>query len=243
MSELTGNERIDDLGRGGRYIIQNTDEFCFGVDAVLLAHFPAWHSGDSVLDLGTGTGVIPLLIADEVRHIEAVELNPALAELARRNVALNDLTDKITVRQGDLRQPADIYAASSFDRVIVNPPYYPAGRGKINPRAGLAMARHEITATLADVIRAARWALRYGGKLSMVHIPSRLQEIVAELTSHRFRLQRLRFVQPTATKAANLLLLEASVGMGHSTVEILPPLIMREPDGTYTAELQKIYTK
>ena len=241
MTTLLHGERLDDLGRCGRRLIQNTAEFCFGADAVLLAHFPRWRKSDRVLDLGTGAGVIPLLIADEVSHVAALELNPVLYDLARRNAELNGLTEKITVQRGDLRQITSLYPVGGFDRVIVNPPYYPTGKGKISVHGGRAAARHEMTATLTDVIKAARFVLRYGGKLAMVHIPSRLSEIVAELATHQFSLQRLRPVQPTAEKPANLILLEAAVSTNKAALKIEPALVMRDASGAYTAAVRQIY--
>ena len=113
--ELREHERLDDLMFRGRKIIQNTEEFCFSLDAVLLAHFPRLHKKDRVLELGTGTGVIPLLIADGVKAVEAVEISPVMAELAQRNMVLNDLTEKVRVRQGDYRSIEELYRPESFD--------------------------------------------------------------------------------------------------------------------------------
>ncbi|MBQ5502332.1 MAG: methyltransferase, partial [Selenomonas sp.] len=144
---LGANERLDDLMKSGRHIIQNTQEFCFSLDAVLLAHFLSLKSRQKVLELGTGTGVIPLLIADEVARVDAVELNPVMAELAARNVRLNELEDKIFVREGDYRAIRELYKPESFDIVLANPPYRPVGEGQANKLTGVARARHEFTAT------------------------------------------------------------------------------------------------
>ena len=160
---LREHERLDDLMRSGRKIIQDTREFCFSLDAVLLAHFPHYRSRQRVLELGTGTGVIPLLIADEVAHVEAVEISPVMAELAARNVYMNELEARISVRQGDYREIRTLYPAESFDTVLANPPYRPVAHGQVNKMSGVARARHEFTARLVDVVRAARYALKFGG--------------------------------------------------------------------------------
>ncbi|MBQ7498703.1 MAG: methyltransferase, partial [Selenomonas sp.] len=148
--ELREHERLDDLMFRGRKIIQNTEEFCFSLDAVLLAHFPKVHKKDRVLELGTGTGVIPLLIADCAAKVEAVEISPVMAELAQRNMVLNQLTEKVNVRQGDYRSIEELYRPESFDLVLANPPYRPVGEGQLSKLSGVARARHEVTATLKD---------------------------------------------------------------------------------------------
>ncbi len=239
--ELAPDERLDDLMRRGRRIIQNTQEFCFSLDAVLLAHFPRLKHTQSVLDLGTGTGVIPLIIADEVAHIEALELNPVTAELAARNTVLNRLESKIHVTEGDYRSIRSYYPPESFDLVLTNPPYRPVSQGQVNRLSGKARARHEFTATLEDVIRAARYALRFRGTFAMVHLPERLGEIIVSMHEHQLELKRLRMVQPKASKAPNMMLLEAVVGAAPGGLKVLPPLIVHEDDGSYTKEILEIY--
>ncbi len=238
---LVPGERLDDLACGGRRIIQRTDEFCFSMDAVLLAHFPRLTGRERVLDLGTGAGVIPLLIVDEVREILAVELNSAQAALAVRNAALNGVSEKITVREGDYRDPPALFVFESFDLVFANPPYYPVGCGAVSTCAGRAAARHEITATLADTVRASAYALRFGGRLVMVHIPERLGEIICALHRECFAVKRMRLVQPRPDKAPNLVLLEAVKGASLTGIRHLPPLIVRTADGRYTDEIRHIY--
>jgi len=239
--QLKENERIDELTTTGKRIIQNDKEFCFSLDAVLLAHFPQLNPRSHVLDLGTGTGVMPLLLADEVAHIDAVEINPVMAEMAARSVALNELEDKITVRQGDYREMSRLYQRESFDWVLVNPPYRPVPQGKVNALPGVAAARHEVTARLADVVKAARYALRFRGRLAMVHLPERLAEIFAELKANQLEPKRLQFVQPKANKAPNMLLLEAACGGVPGGLKVLPPLIVHREDGSYTDEVLRFY--
>lgn len=234
-------ERLDDLMHGGRRIIQNTREFCFSMDAVLLARFPRWKREQRVLDLGTGTGVIPLLMADEVAHVDAIELNPVTAELALRNVRLNGLEEKISPCRGDLRKLREFYPPESFDVVLANPPYRPVAQGKVNAMDGVARARHEFTATLEEVVAAARYALRFRGTFAMVHLPERLGEILVSLHDHQMEAKRLRMVQPKAGKAPNMMLLEAVVGAVPGGLRVLPPLIVYGEDGGYTEEISRIY--
>lgn len=237
---LRPGERLDDLACGGRRIIQRTDQFRFSMDAVLLAHFPHLSGRERVLDLGTGAGVIPLLIADRVRAMLAVELNPVQAQLAARNALLNDLSDKITVREGDYRDPSALFAPTSFDLVFANPPYRPVHSGALSKGEARATARHEITATLADTVRAAAYALPHGGRFAMVHLPERLGEIILTLDAEKFAVKRMRFVQPRADQGPNLVLIESVKGAARTGMRHLPPLIVRMADG-YTEEIRRIY--
>lgn len=239
--ELKANERLDDLMYQGRHIIQNTQEFCFSLDAVLLAHFMSYKSRQKVLDLGTGTGVMPLLIADAVARVDAIEISPVMAELAARNVAMNELADKIFVRQGDYRSIRELYQAESFDVVLANPPYRPVAHGQVNKMSGVARARHEFTATLRDVVAAARYALRFGGHFAMVHLPERLGEIMVALHEKQMEAKRLQMVQPKAGKAPNMMLIDAVVGAAAGGLKVLPPLIVHDDAGNYTETIRQIY--
>lgn len=238
---LNEGERLDDLMRSGRVIIQNQNEFCFSMDAVLIAHFPRFKKNARVIDLGTGTGVIPLLIADDVKEICAVELNSRMANLARRNVELNGLSGKISVVAGDFRKHRELFKAESFDAAIANPPYTPIKNGEANKLSGIAQARHEFTATLEDVVTAARYVLKFHGAFYMIHLASRLCEIVDSLHRHQIEMKRLRLIQPKAGRDANLIMLEAVVGANVGNLKILPPLVVHNDDGSYTDEIYKIY--
>ena len=238
---LREGERLDDLMRSGRMIIQSKNEFCFSMDAVLIAHFPKFKKNARVIDLGTGTGVIPLLIADEVKEICAVELNSQAADLARRNVELNSLTEKIFVMEGDYRKHRELFKAESFDVAIANPPYTPIKNGEANKISGIAHARHEFTATLEDVVTAARYVLKFHGAFYMIHLASRLCEIIDALHRHQMEMKRLRIIQPKSGRDANLIMLEALVGANVGNLKIMPPLIVHNEDGSYTDEIYKIY--
>lgn len=239
--KLQEGERLDDLMKSGRMIIQNEREFCFSMDSVLISHFPHFKKSFKVLDLGTGTGVIPLLIADEVEKICAIELNSRMAETARRNVEINNLSEKISVVEGDYRQHRKIFRAESFDLVISNPPYVPVKDGEVNKLTGVARARHEFTATLEDVVTAARFVLKFHGVFCMIHLASRLSEIVDALHRHQLEMKRLQMIQPKPKKNANLVMIESVVGANTGSLKILPPLVIHEEDGSYTEEVKKIY--
>ena len=240
---LREGERLDDLMRSGRVIIQSANEFCFSMDAVLIAHFPKYKKNARVIDLGTGTGVIPLIIADEVKEICAVELNSQAVDLARRNVELNGLSEKISVVEGDYRQHRELFRAESFDLAIANPPYTPLRNGEANKISGIARARHEFTATLEDVVTAARYVLKFHGVFCMIHLASRLCEVVDALHRHQMEMKRLRMIQPKIGRDANLIMLEAVVGANAGNLKILPPLIVHNDDGSYTDEIYKIYNE
>ncbi len=240
---LNEGERLDDLMRSGRVIIQNQNEFCFSMDTVLIAHFPHFKKNARVIDLGTGTGVIPLLIADDVKEICAVELNSRMADLARRNVELNGLSEKISIVEGDFRKYRELFKAESFDAAIANPPYTPIKNGKVNKLSGIAQARHEFTATLEDVVTAARYVLKFHGAFYMIHLASRLCEIVDSLHRHQMEMKRLRMIQPKVERDANLIMLEAIVGANIGNLKIMPPLIVHNDDASYTDEIYKIYNK
>lgn len=239
---LKTNERVDSLDHLGRRIIQKNEGFRFAMDAVLLAHFPRYGKKIRVLDLGTGTAVMPLLMAEETAYVEALEIDPEMAGMAARSVLLNGLAGKIRVRCGDYRKIRELVKPESFDVVLANPPYSGVSDGPMakGTRAG---ARQEVTATLSDVVRAARYALRYGGKFAMVHRPARLAEIFAAFSVHQLAPKRMRFVEPRAGKPANLVLIEAVQGGATGGLVMLPTLRVYSEDGEYTPELLEIYGK
>jgi len=239
--QLREGERLDDLMKSGRKIIQHEKEFCFSMDAVLISHFPKFKKNFKVLDFGTGTGVIPLLIADEVEKIVAVEINSQMAEIARRNFFLNNLQEKISLVEGDYRKHRELFKAENFDLVIANPPYVPVKNGEVNKFQGVASARHEFTATLEDVVKAARYVLKFHGSFCMIHLASRLCEIVDALHRNQFEMKRLQLIQPKKNRDANLMMLEAIVGGRAGNLKVLPPLVVHEENNSYTAEIKKIY--
>ena len=241
-AELRPGERLDDLQINAYYIIQNPDKFCFGMDAVLLSSFAHCAPGSKVADFGTGTGIIPILLTakTEAAHIDALEIQAESADMARRSVQYNGLTDKINIINGDIKEASSLLGKASCDYVITNPPYMNNNHGLKNPELPKAIARHEILCTLDDVIREASRVLKPGGHFLMVHRPFRLIEIISCLTKYRLEPKRMRFVHPFADKEPNMVLIDAVRG-GNSMVRIEAPLVIYDTPGVYTQEILDIY--
>jgi tRNA1(Val) A37 N6-methylase TrmN6 len=239
---LRPGERIDDLQRGGLSVIQSDEHFPFSIDAVLLAHFASLKPRDKVVDLGTGSGVIPLLLSTRSAKstIVGLELRPEAADMAKRSVILNGLDDQISIVQGDIRQVKNNLPAGDFDLVTCNPPYLPIGSGEISPADGRSMARHELHCTLQDVIDAANWLLRTGGRFTLVHRPERLTEIISLCRSMRLEPKRLRFAHPMRGRDANIVLVEA-MRNGKPGLRVEPVIYVHNSDGTYTQDILTLY--
>lgn len=241
-TELKQGERLDDLQRSHLHIIQNPEKFCFGMDAVLLSGFAKAKPGDRVADLGTGTGIIPILMSAKTQagHLTGLEIQPESADMARRSVLLNGLEERITIVEGDIKEASGLLGAAAFDVVTCNPPYMIGQHGLVNPQAPKAVARHEILCTLEDVVRETSRLLRPGGKFYLVHRPFRLAEIIGMLLTYRLEPKRMRLVHPFADKEPNMVLLEASRG-GNSRMTVEPPLIVYQEPGVYMPEIYEIY--
>ena len=236
------NERIDDLQRNGYKIIQDPCRFCFGMDAVLLSGFARADKGDQVLDLGTGTGIIPILMEakTEASHLIGLEIQEESADMARRSVALNGLEKKIDIVTGDIRQADKLFGKSTMDVVTSNPPYMIGQHGLKNPDSEKARARHEVLCTLEDVVRAAASLLKPGGNFFMVHRPFRLTEIMTCLSKYKLEPKRMRLVYPFVDKEPNMVLIEAHRG-GRSRLTVEKPLIVYKEQGVYTDEIYEVY--
>ena len=239
---LLEDERIDELQRNGYRIIQNRKKFCFGMDAVLLSGFARAEKGERTLDLGTGTGIIPLLMAAKTRgeSFAALEIQPDMADMAGRSVAMNGLEKKITVVTGDIKEASEIFGRASFDVVTCNPPYMDQSHGLRNPDEPRAIARHELLCTFEDVAREAAAVLRPGGRFYLVHRPRRLAELICVLKNHRLEPKRMKLVHPYLESEANMVLLEAARG-GGVQLRVEPPLVVYERPGVYTREIYDIY--
>ena len=235
-------ERIDDLQLSGLRIIQDPDRFCFGMDAVLLSGFVKTGRGEICLDLGTGTGIIPILMSakTEAGHMTGLEIQPESAEMARRSVELNELSDRIDIVTGDIKEAASIFEAASFDVITSNPPYMIADHGLTNPDSALAIARHEVCATLDDVVSAAAHLVKTGGSFFMVHRPFRLAEIIRTLSDHKLEPKRMRLVYPYVDKEPNMVLIQAVRG-GRPRMQVDPPLIVFSEQGVYSEEMVRDY--
>ncbi len=235
-------ERLDELNRNGYQIIQDPNRFCFGMDAVLLSGFTQVRNGDKVLDLGTGTGIIPILLEAKTQgmHFTGLEIQPESADMARRSVALNHLDEKITIVDGDIKDASKIFGASSFDVVTTNPPYMIGRHGLQNPDEAKAIARHEVLCTLEDVVREAAKILRPGGHFFMVHRPFRLSEIFCCMTGFRIEPKRMQLVYPFVDKEPNMVLIEGIRG-GKPRMTVEKPLIIYKEPGVYMDEIYDIY--
>ena len=238
---LQEGERIDDLLTGGLKIIQNKNEFCFSLDAVLLAHFVTVRKNACGLDLGTGTGVIPLLLSSKVQKMYALEINEVTAKIAKRNVIMNKLTDKIAVSHGDLCEIEKYYTHQSMDFVVSNPPYRQLNQGHLNLLNGVARARHEITAKLDDVVKSASFVLKSKGRFAMVHLPERLGEIMVTMHKYNIEPKRLQLVQPKKDKSPNIVLIEGIKYGASGGLKVEPALIVHEDNGDYTPKLMEYY--
>lgn len=240
--EIKDNERVDDLHRKGYVIIQDPKRFCFGIDAVILSGFAEVKKGERVMDLCTGTGIIPILLEakTEGSHFTGLEIQEESAEMAARSVLLNDLGEKVTIDCGDLKNVDELYKAASFDVVTVNPPYMNDGGGLKNVSSPKTIARHEVLCSLDDVVKAARRLLAPQGRLYMVHRPHRLTDIIVTLRNYRLEPKKLRFVHSFYDREPVMVLIEA-VSNGRPMVKVMPPLVIYKGDGSYTDEIMKIY--
>lgn len=239
---LKEGERLDDLQRNGFKIIQNQSKFCFGMDAVLLSGFARVKEGQRVLDLGTGTGIIPILLAGKTKAGELIglEIQEESADMARRSVEYNGLGGRISIVQGDIKEADQLFDLASFDVITSNPPYMTGKHGLTNPELPKAIARHEILCTLEDVISSAEKLLKPGGKFFLVHRPFRLSEILVTLTRYHLEPKRMQLVYPYVDKEPNMVLIEAMRG-GKPRITVEKPLIVYDKPGVYNREIYDIY--
>lgn len=241
MKELIkAHERLDDLNIKNLYLIQNPKGFCFGLDAVLLVHFANAKPEEKILDIGTGTGIIPILMSAYYPQTQycAIEIQADYADMAKRSVEYNRLEERISIRQGDLREMESIFPLSAFDRITVNPPYM--NSGLIPSSEEKAIARHEICCDLETIIAKSAQHLKPQGSLCMVHRPNRLPEVMTVLRKYSLEPKRLRLVQPKAGEEPNLFLIEAVRG-AKAYLRIEPTLVIYQADGSYTPEVFEIY--
>lgn len=241
-SYLLEGERLDELQRNGYQIIQNPKKFCFGMDAVLLSGFAKVKQGEKVLDLGTGTGIIPILLEGKTEGsaFTGLEIQEESVSMAKRSVLLNHLEEKVSIVQGDIKEASTYFGASSFDVVTSNPPYMNDNHGLKNSTLPKAIARHEILCSLEDVIREGAKILKANGRFYMVHRPFRLVEIITLFTKYKLEPKRMKFVYPYIEKEPNMVLIEAVKG-GNPMLKVEKPLIVYEKPNVYTQEIYDIY--
>lgn len=238
---LKEGEHLDDL-QNGYWIIQAEKGFRYGIDAVLLSGYAHVKKGDRVLDLGTGTGIIPILLAakTEGRTFTGLEIQKKSADMARRSVFRNHLEDRVKIVQGDIREAVTIFGAASFDVVVSNPPYMISHHGLVNPGESTAIARHEILCTFRELAQQASGLLSAGGRFCLVHRPFRLAEIIDVLREVRLEPKRMQLVYPFADKEPNLVLLEAYKN-GRPRLQVDKPLIVYEKPGVYSRDICELY--
>lgn len=232
-SEIRPGERLDDLQIGGLELIQDPEKFCFGVDAVFLSDFVRVRPGESVLDLGTGNGIIPVLLSakTEARHITGLEIQADTAEMARRSVAHNHLEDRIDIVTGDIKEAAELFRPAFFDVITTNPPYMLADHGIRNPNDAKAVARHEILCTLDDILRESMRLMQDKSRFYMIHRPFRLTEIMIKMHEYKIEPKRIRFIHPYIDKEPTMVLIEGVRG-AKPRVTVEPPLIIFDRHGT-----------
>ncbi|HJB94126.1 MAG TPA: tRNA1(Val) (adenine(37)-N6)-methyltransferase [Candidatus Mediterraneibacter intestinigallinarum] len=224
-------ERVDDLQIGGLKLIQNPSGFCFGVDAVFLSDFVKVKPGETVLDMGTGNGIIPVLLSAKTRgkKFTGLEIQADTADMARRSVEYNHLEDRIEIVTGDIKEAAEIFKPAFFDVITTNPPYMLAQHGQRNPDNAKAIARHEVLCKLDDILRESMRLLQDKGRFYMVHRPFRLTEIMIKMSYYKIEPKRIQFIHPYIDKEPVLVLIEGVRG-ARSRVTIEPPIVIYEKE-------------
>lgn len=243
-SSCTRSETFDVLFGGKIKVAQEKDGYRFSLDAILLAAFVRLRSGERVMDLGTGIGIIPLILGkrgEDADEIVGVEIQEKLAELAKTNVCNNGLEGLIHIYQGDIKGIDDLFSSSSFDVVVTNPPYYRVASGRVNPSYQKAIARHEVMCTIDDLLQAASYLLKDGGRIFIIFPAHRAVTLFDSLRSAMLEPKTLRWVHSRANEEAKFILTEAYKGGGEG-VEVLSPFIIYAHDGKYTPEMERLYS-
>ena len=238
------NERIDEIGFSGYRLVQNPDWFCYGIDAVLLADFAAVKKNARVADLGTGTGIIPLILMHKYSPsiIYGVEVQPEVAELANKTVSLNGLEKEIKIINSNVKDAADVIGRNCLDAVVTNPPYVAGGGGIKGADPVKAAARHEIKGSLEDFIKCAFSLLREGGDFYMINRPSRLADVIDLCRKYRLEPKHMQFIQPAEGKKPNIFMIHC-VKFGRPELKFMDPVCVYEKDGGYTRDILKIYER
>ena len=242
---LKDNERIDDLQIKNLKIIQDTAGFCFGIDSILLSDFAKKiKRGAKVIDLGTGTGIISIILSakTELSNIIGIEIQPKVAEMAQRSVILNGLQDKINIINTDIRKLDDILPVGKYDAIVTNPPYMKENTGLVNENSAKLISRHEVECKLEDIARISYKMLKHNGEIYMVHRPDRLVDIMEIFRRYKLEIKDLRLVYPHKKTNANLVLVRAKKE-ANSFLKIHEPLYVYKENGEYDDEILKIYNK
>ena len=240
--QIKATERLDDLLLDDLKLIQDPNQFCFSLDAVLLADFAEPKKSDKVLDLGTGTGIIPHLIQAKysLKEVYGIDIQSQMVDMARRSAQYNNLAEKLNFIELDLRNALEFFGTESFDYIISNPPYLKKGSGKVNPKESIAIARHELKCNLEDIVQTSNQLVKYGGKVAYIYRAKRLAELIATMEEYNLTCKRMRMIHSTVNDPANLVLIEGKKG-GGASLEVAPPLFVYNNNGEYTAEIEDIY--
>lgn len=240
--KLNENERLDELHRNNYVIIQDKKRFCFGIDAVLLSHFASAKKGDIVFDIGTGTGIIPILMSAKTNADKffAIDIQKESVDMARRSVEINNLSDKIKIEHLDIKDVFSKFSKNYFDVITTNPPYMNVGSGFLNDFSPKSIARHEIMCNLNDILNKSYYLLKNNGKFFMIHRANRLVDIMEGLRKYKLEPKKIRFIQPYINKEPNLILIEAIKG-AKPFLKVLPNLIIYDENQKYTKEVFDIY--
>jgi len=235
------DETVDEILGGRLRVIQKRRGYRFSLDALLLAHFAGLREGDDLIDLGTGSGILALILADRHRcgKVLGIEIQEELAVMAGRSAAMNGLAGRVEIRPGDVRRPETICPPESFDAAVFNPPYRRLGSGRTNPNPEKAVARHEITGDAGDFLAAAAHALREGGRVYAIYPAIRMVELLYRMRTCRIEPKRLRIVHSHPGGAGIFTLVEG-VKRGREELAVLPPLFIHEEGKGYTAEMATI---
>ena len=239
------NERIDDLERNGYKIIQNPEVFCFGIDAILLAHFAkVTKASQKILDIGTGTGIIPILMhaAYQKGNYIGIDIQPDMVEMANRSSKLNQIEESVKFLNVDIKGFKEYFTSEEFDIITTNPPYMKGEAGLKNEHPSIEVARHEVACTLEDIIAASSYMLKNKGKFYMIHRPHRLVDIMSHMRNYKIEPKRIRFVHPKPNKAPTMVLIEG-VRNGGPELRVESPLMVYNEQGVYTDEIYDIYGK
>lgn len=245
MENLKENERIDDLEFKNLKIIQNSDGFCFGIDSVLLSDFAKKiKKGAKVIDLGTGSGIISILLCGktEAREIIGVEVQKEVYDMATRSAKLNKLENRFKIINKNIKDLKNVFKPNSFDVVVTNPPYKKSNTGLKNEIEKKYISRHEVKANLEDFIDMTKYLLKDKGEFYMVHRPDRLVDILYLMRKHKIEPKQIKFVCPNVEKSPNLVLIKG-IKNGGQFLKVEKNLYVYNEDGTYTDEILKIYNK
>lgn len=241
--QLNNTERIDDLQFKGLKLIQNSEYFSFGVDAVLLARFSSPKNNDTIIDLGTGTGIIPVMVSGlcTAEKIIGLEIQDCMCEMFSRSIKLNELENRLEVIHGDIKEIDGIFSNESFSLVISNPPYIKAGNGIVNEHSQKAISRHEVLCTLDDVARAAGYLLKAKGRFALINKPERIIECFDAMRKYGIEPKKAQLIFPKSDKIPSAIMIEGVKG-AREGFKFLRPIIIMNDNGDYTMSIQDIYS-